>query len=64
MDRRRFSLVGIAAIIALIITGLSLVPGTAWSGFVHPVVLFVAVFLGILALAWALDRAARNASGG
>ena len=64
MDRRRFTVVGIAAVIALIITGLSLIPGTAWSGFVHPVLLFVAIFVGILALAWALDRAARNASGG
>jgi hypothetical protein len=53
----------VAFIIAAAITGASAIPGTAWSGFIHPVVLFVAVFLGVFLLGWLLDRAATNAAG-
>ena len=54
----------IAFIIAAAITGLAAIPGTPWSGFIHPLVLFFGVFFGILLLGWLLDRAARNASTG
>ena len=54
----------VAFIIAAAITGLAAIPGTPWSGFVNPVLLFVGVFLGILILGVLLDRAARNASSG
>jgi hypothetical protein len=54
----------VAFVIAAAITGISAIPGTPWSGFVHPVVLFLAIFLGILVLGVVLDRAARNAAGG
>jgi hypothetical protein len=53
----------IAFIIAAAITGLSAIPGTAWSGFVHPILLFFGVFFGILLLGVLLDRAARNDAG-
>ena len=54
----------IAFIIAAAITGLAAIPGTPWSGFVHPLVLFFGIFFGVLLLGWLLDRAARNASTG
>ena len=54
----------IALIIAAAITVLAAIPGTPWSGFVNPLVLFFGVFFGILLLGWLLDRAARNASTG
>ena len=54
----------VAFIIAAAITGLSAIPGTPWSGFIHPIVLFVGIFLGVLILGVVLDRAARNASSG
>lgn len=50
----------IAFIIAAAITGLSAIPGTPWSGFVHPLVLFFGIFFGVLLLGVLLDRAARN----
>ena len=53
----------VAFIIAAAITGASAIPGTAWSGFIHPVVLFIAVFLGVFLLGYLLDRAAKNAAG-
>ncbi|HKF85041.1 MAG TPA: hypothetical protein VKB30_04585 [Candidatus Limnocylindrales bacterium] len=53
----------VAFVIAAVITGASAIPGTAWSGFIHPLVLFVAVFLGVFLLGWLLDRAAKNAAG-
>jgi hypothetical protein len=54
----------VAFIIAAAITGLAAIPGTPWSGFIHPIVLFVGIFLGILILGVVLDRAARNAAAG
>jgi len=54
----------VALVIAAIITGLSAIPGTPWSGFVHPVLLFIGVFLGVFLLGYLLDRAARNAASG
>jgi hypothetical protein len=54
----------IALIIAAAITGLAAIPGTPWSGFVHPLVLFFGIFFGVLILGVVLDRAARNAAGG
>ena len=54
----------VALVIAAIITGISAIPGTSWSGFVNPVLLFVGVFAGVFLLGWGLDRAARNAAGG
>ena len=53
----------VAFIIAAAIAGASAIPGTAWSGYVHPLVLFVVIFLGVFLLGWILDRAARNAAG-
>ena len=50
----------IAFVIAAAITGLSAIPGTPWSGFVHPLVLFFGIFFGVLLLGVLLDRAARN----
>ena len=54
----------VALVIAAAITGVSAIPGSPWSGFVHPVVLFIGVFLGVFLLGYLLDRAARNAAGG
>ena len=54
----------VAFVIAAAITGLSAIPGTPWSGFIHPLVLFFGIFFGVFLLGWLLDRAARNASGG
>jgi hypothetical protein len=54
----------VAFVIAAVITGASAIPGTPWSGFVHPVVLFIGVFAGVFLLGWGLDRAAKNAAGG
>jgi hypothetical protein len=54
----------VAFVIAAAITGISAIPGTAWSGFVHPAILFIGVFLGVFLLGWILDRAAKNAAGG
>jgi hypothetical protein len=54
----------IAFVIAAAITGLSAIPGTPWSGFVHPVLLFIGIFLGVFLLGYLLDRAAKNAAGG
>ncbi len=48
----------VAFVIAAAIAGAAAIPGTAWSGFIHPLVLFV----GVLVLGVALDRAARNAA--
>jgi len=54
----------VAFVIAAAITGASAIPGTSWYGFVHPVLLFIVVFLGIFGLGYLLDRAARNAASG
>ena len=54
----------VAFVIAAAVTGLSAIPGTAWSGFVNPVLLFIGVFLGVFLLGYILDRAAKNAAGG
>jgi uncharacterized membrane protein len=54
----------VAFIIAAAITGLAGISGTAWSGFDHMIVLFCAVFFGIIVLGVVLDHAARNAAGG
>lgn len=54
----------VAFVIAAAISGASAIPGTAWSGFVHPILLFIGVFIGVFVLGWALDRAAKNAAGG
>jgi hypothetical protein len=54
----------VAFVIAAVITGLAAIPGTPWSGFINPILLFIGVFLGILILGVVLDRAARNASTG
>ena len=54
----------VAFVIAAAITGLAAIPGTPWSGFIHPLVLFFVIFFGVFLLGWLLDRAARNASGG
>ena len=51
----------VAFIIAAAITGLSAIPGTPWSGFIHPILLFFGVFFGVFLLGLLLDRAARNA---
>jgi hypothetical protein len=53
----------VAFVIAAAIAGASAIPGTAWSGYVHPLVLFVVIFLGVFQLGWLLDRAAKNAAG-
>ena len=53
----------VAFVIAAAVTGISAIPGTAWSGFIHPVLLFVGIFLGVFLLGWLLDRAAKNAAG-
>jgi hypothetical protein len=53
----------VAFVIAAAIAGASAIPGTAWSGYVHPLVLFVVNFLGVFLLGWLLDRAAKNAAG-
>jgi hypothetical protein len=53
----------VAFVIAAAIAGASAIPGTAWSGYVHPLVLFVVIFLGVFLLGWILDRAAKNAAG-
>lgn len=53
----------VAFVIAAAIAGASAIPGTAWSGYVHPLVLFVVIFLGVFLLGWVLDRAAKNAAG-
>ncbi len=52
----------VAFVIAAAIAGVAAIPGTPWSGFANPLLLFVGVFVGILVLGVALDRAARNAS--
>ena len=54
----------VAFVIAAAIAGLSAIPGTPWSGFASPVLLFIGVFLGVFLLGWILDRAAKNAAGG
>ena len=52
----------VAFVIAAAITGASAIPGTAWSGFIHPVLLFIGVFLGVFLLGYLLNRAAENAA--
>jgi hypothetical protein len=65
MPSKTVTSIGVVAfIIAAAITGLAAIPGTPWSGFIHPLLLFVGVFLGVLILGVVLDRAARNASSG
>ena len=54
----------VAFIIAAAITGAAGISGTAWSGYDHMIVLFCAIFFGIIVLGLLLDRAARNAAGG
>ena len=54
----------VAFVIAAAVAGLSAIPGTPWSGFANPVLLFIGVFLGVFLLGWILDRAAKNAAGG
>jgi hypothetical protein len=65
MPTKQVTTLGVVAfVIAAAITGLSAIPGTPWSGFIHPIVLFIGIFLGVFLLGWLLDRAARNAAGG
>jgi hypothetical protein len=65
MPSKTVTSIGVVAfIIAAAITGLAAIPGTPWSGFIHPILLFVGIFLGVLILGVVLDRAARNASSG
>jgi hypothetical protein len=52
----------VAFVIAAAIAGAAAIPGTAFSGFAHPLVLFVGVFVAVLVLGVVLDRAARNAT--
>jgi hypothetical protein len=54
----------VAFIIAAVITGLAGISGTAWSGYDHMIVLFCAIFFGVIVLGMILDRAARNAMTG
>ncbi len=54
----------VAFVIAAAITGAAGLSGTAWSGYDHMIVLFCAIFFGIIVLGAVLDRAARNAAGG
>jgi len=54
----------VAFVIAAATAGLAAIPGTAYSGFVHPGLLFIGVFLGVFVLGFILDRAAKNAAGG
>jgi hypothetical protein len=54
----------VAFIIAAAITGAAGISGTSWSGYDHMIVLFCAIFFGILLLGVVLDNAARNAAGG
>ena len=63
-DKTITSIGVVAFVIAAAITGAAGISGTAWSGYDHMIVLFCAVFFGILALGMLLDRAARNAAGG
>jgi hypothetical protein len=64
MPSKTVTSIGVVAfIIAAAVAGLAAIPGTPWSGFVHPILLFVGIFVGVLVLGVVLDRAARNASG-
>jgi len=54
----------VAFIIAAAITGAAGLSGSSWSGYDHMIVLFCAIFFGIIVLGLVLDRAARNAAGG
>ena len=65
MPSKTVTSIGVVAfIIAAAITGLAAIPGTPWSGFIHPILLFFGIFFGVFLLGWLLDRAARNASSG
>jgi hypothetical protein len=54
----------VAFIVAAAVTGAAGISGTAWSGYDRMILLFLAVFFGILILGVVLDRAATNAAGG
>lgn len=64
VDAKNVNIVFIALLVAGAILGIASIPGTTWSGFVHPVILFLIFFLGILLLGWILNNAAENALGG
>jgi len=63
-DKTVTSIGVVAFVIAAVITGLAGISGTAWSGYDHMIVLFCAIFFGIIVLGVVLDHAARNAAGG
>jgi len=54
----------VALLVAAVITGIASIPGTAWSGFAHPGLLFFGIFAGMLLLMHMLDNAAQDALGG
>jgi hypothetical protein len=54
----------VAFVIAAAITGIAGISGSAWSGYDHMIVLFCAIFFGVIVLGMILDRAARNAMSG
>lgn len=60
MDRRSYTLVGVALVIAAAVTGASALVVTGTS----PLVVFVVAFVAVLVLGWLLDRAAARAGGG
>ena len=65
MQRKTVTSLGVVAfIIAAAIAGLGAIPGTPWSGYIHPILLFIFIFIGVFVLGAVLDRAARNAAGG
>jgi hypothetical protein len=63
-EAKHMSLMVVALVIASVITGIAAIPGTAWSGYANPILLFLFVFLGVFLLGWLLDNAAQNALGG
>jgi cyanate permease len=63
-EAKHMSLLVVALVIAAAITGLAAIPGTPWSGFIHPGLLFFGIFAGVFLLGWLLDNAAQNALSG
>jgi len=59
--RAHKGLIGVAALIAAMATGLAAIAGTASSGLPFP---FIITFVVVLLAGFALDRAATNAAGG
>ncbi|MEI7742615.1 MAG: hypothetical protein WCK58_02565 [Chloroflexota bacterium] len=55
------NVVFIALLVAAAVLGIASIPGTSFSGFAHPIVLFVGVFIGMLLLGRVLDNAAAEA---